>query len=56
MKIRYVALVLTLLAAPAFAQSIELPRLTWPTEPAAPVTQGCIDPAQVATEADCTGK
>lgn len=56
MKVRYFALILGFVAAPALAQSIELPRLTWPTEPATPVTQGCNDPAQVGASVDCVAQ
>ncbi|MDZ4093823.1 MAG: hypothetical protein U1D35_02795 [Paracoccaceae bacterium] len=37
--------VLMFFGAPAFATgfSIDLPRLTWPDETAAPVTRGCAD-------------
>ncbi len=51
-----IALVLGLMAAPAFAQSFDLPRLTWPTQPDAPVTQGCATPAQQGKTVPCPGK
>lgn len=55
MKIHHIALILGLLATPTFAQSIDLPRLTWPTETAAPTSQGCNDPTQTATTT-CAGQ
>lgn len=60
MKTAFAALIFAFFAAysvaPAIAQSIDLPRLTWPTEPATPVTQGCSDPTQISAGTDCAGK
>lgn len=55
MQIQHLALILVFLATPTFAQSIELPRLTWPTETASPTSQGCIDPTQTGTTT-CAGQ
>lgn len=51
-----IAMILGFLAAPAMAQMVDLPRLTFPTDTTAPVTQGCDDPTTLATVAGCTTK
>ncbi len=45
---------LALFASPslAFSVDISMPNLTWPEEAPAPITQACIDPAQLGTP-DC---
>ena len=55
MKTFYASLVaLTLVASPvlAFSVDVSIPNLTWPQAPTAPITQACIDPAQLGTP-DC---
>jgi hypothetical protein len=54
MKLLRIAVTLGLLANPAFAQMLDLPRLTWPTD-SAPVTQGCDDPTSLGTSVQCGG-
>jgi len=56
MKVVFAAFIVGFFSAAAFAQSIELPRLTWPTEPATPETQDCTDPTQVDENVDCEGQ
>ncbi|MGB8813943.1 MAG: hypothetical protein WCC57_12235 [Paracoccaceae bacterium] len=43
--------VMMLSVSPVLAQSvmIDLPRLTWPDEGTAPVSQGCVDPVTLGT-------
>jgi hypothetical protein len=54
MKLLRIAVTLGLLASPAFAQMVDLPRLTWPTD-TAPATQGCDDPTSLVTAVQCDG-
>lgn len=56
MQILRIAIALGLMAVPALAQSIDLPRLTWPTETTAPTSQACADPTTLGALTDCTGK
>ena len=46
--------VLTVLSSPALAFSVDIsiPNLTWPDETPAPISQGCVGPAQLDTP-DC---
>jgi hypothetical protein len=50
-----IAIALGFLAAPAFAQMIDLPRLTWPTT-SAPAPQGCDDPTSIGDAVYCGEK
>ncbi|MGO4909740.1 hypothetical protein ACEN2J_15555 [Pseudorhodobacter sp. W20_MBD10_FR17] len=50
-----IAIALGFLAAPAFAQMIDLPRLTWPTSTPT-TTQGCADQTSIGAAVHCGGK
>lgn len=56
MNMLRIAIALGFMAAPAIAQSIDLPRLTWPTEIASPTSQGCEDPTSLDAAATCVRK
>lgn len=53
MKLVKIAIVLGCLATPALAQSLDFPRLTWPT---APTSQGCSSPVSLGVVTRCATK
>jgi hypothetical protein len=56
MNLLRIVIALGFLTTPAFAQMVDLPRLTWPTDTAAPVTQGCASPTTIGASTHCSGK
>lgn len=53
MNVLRIVIALGFLATPTFAQMVDLPRLTWPTDTAAPVTKGCDAPTAIGASPHC---